>query len=187
MSEEEADVEKDYQALFEEWVEKSQPHYAAIGLVAAHWAYFEAVIDDWCLRLANIPAQPGACLTSQIMGSGRKLDAFISIVGLLGIKTPSAKSLAMFAQRTAGLAEQRNRAAAHDPWDLTDPDNPYRLEVTARKKLRIHWVRVSTDELNRLAGNIKTLTNDFEELAQEALTAPREPSSDKPPPEAHRS
>lgn len=133
--------------IFEAWEVMASKHYAALGLTASNWAYFEAVIDDWNLKLADIPLQLGACFTAQIAGSGRKLDAFNSIVKLLGVKTLSADTLEEFAKKASGLAERRNRAV-HDSWDLSNPNDPKRLEVTARRKLRLQTVPVSTDSIS---------------------------------------
>jgi hypothetical protein len=168
----------DKKKLFEAWEELASNHYAALGVVASNWAIFETTIDIWNLKLADIPAQFGTCFTAQIAGSGRKLDAFISIVKLLGIKKPSADTLEKFAKKAGYLAERRNRAI-HDPWDLSDPNNPKRLESTARKKLKLQDVLVSTDEILNLAGDIATLRNEFDAIASEVMSGPREPSPHK--------
>jgi hypothetical protein len=161
-----------YEEQFKIWSTKADKHLSRIGLVAANWAYFEALIDHKTLEIAGIQHEQGSCLTAQIAGSGRKLDAFISIVRLVGVKTPSAQVLEDFSKRTTGLAEQRNRAI-HDPWDLSNPDDPKRIEATARKKLRLKKVHISTDNLAKLAGDIATLKNEFEQLAEQVLISSR--------------
>ncbi len=155
-----------FMKMFEEWSEVTARHYAMVGLVASNWAYFEAVIDDWTLRLAEIEPNIGACLTAQIAGSGRKMDAFISLLRLLKVGAPTADEWDKFAKRVAGLAEQRNRAI-HDPWFLHDPEKPKRLEVTARRKLRNEMVPMSTIEVAALAANIETLTLEFDKIVME--------------------
>jgi hypothetical protein len=168
----------DWKELFEAWEKVASKHCAALGQVALNWAIFETIIDYWNLKLADISPQFGTCLTAQIAGSGRKLDAFIPIVKLLGIKKPSADTLEKFAKKAGCLAEQRNRAI-HDPWDLSNPNTPKRLELTARKKLRRQLIPVSTDEMSNLAGDIATLKNEFVTIAKEAMNATREPSPHK--------
>ena len=54
-------------------------HYAMIGMIAAEWAYFESLIDRYTQRLAGIDDHVGTCLTSQIAGHARKLDAYIAL------------------------------------------------------------------------------------------------------------
>ncbi len=160
--------------IFEAWKETASNHYAALGIVASNWAIFETTIDIWNLKLADISPQFGTCLTAQIAGSGRKLDAFISIVKLLRVKNPSTDTLEKFAKKAGCLAERRNRAI-HDPWDLSNPHNPKRLESTARKKLRLQEILVSTDDICNLAGDIATLKNEFDAIASEAMNGTREP------------
>ena len=139
-------------------------HYAAIGRVAANWSYLEAVIDDWCLRVAKIPVRLGVCLTAQISGSARKLDAFIAVAELQGAKPKTLKKLHKIASKTAGLAERRHRVV-HDVWDILDPEHPHRLEATARKKLRLQPIMVLTKDVLKLAAEVDLNRADFEELA----------------------
>ncbi|MGC9953208.1 MAG: hypothetical protein ABSD21_02890 [Rhizomicrobium sp.] len=154
----------------ETWRRLERDHLAAVGMVASNWAYFEAVIDDWVLRLAHIEPSIGACITAQIAGSGRKLDAFISLSGFLRASAPSANDWEKFASKVAGVAERRNRVV-HDPWFLIDPENPIRLEATARKKLRLEMILVPTTEVNKLAKDIEKLRAKFEDMARFAITS----------------
>jgi hypothetical protein len=155
-------------------------HYAAIGHVAAEWSYFELVIDSWSLSASGIHVQPGVCLTSQIAGHARKLDAFISITRLLNPNHGFGAELDQFCKDANSLAEQRNRTI-HDHWDTDDILNPRRIEATARKKLRLKHVDVPTEELLKLALNIDALRDRFDDLASRIISAPR-PSHEKPPP-----
>lgn len=54
-------------------------HFAAMGRVATKWALLEVVVDGCSIKLAEISGIRGLCLTSQIFGIKRKLDAFISL------------------------------------------------------------------------------------------------------------
>ncbi|MDX2143413.1 MAG: hypothetical protein SFV19_08665 [Rhodospirillaceae bacterium] len=152
-------------------------HYAAIGHVAAAWAYFEAVVDEWTLKLANIPTKRGICLTAQIAGSARKLDAFIALACLKDIGKLAGK-LQKFSQNTVGLAERRNRVV-HDPWDTTDILEPSRIEATARKKLRLGRVRVPTKVVLDLAIEVDEHRESFEALASEVFSAHHRAQSEK--------
>jgi hypothetical protein len=112
---------------FVEWKTEVDKHYAAIGLVTANWSYFEAFLDMWIQRFAEIWGDVGVCLTSQIAGPARKIDALISLIRLRGVSDPSPETLDVFSKKVQGLAEQRNRVA-HDLWDLSDPKLPARLK-----------------------------------------------------------
>lgn len=149
-----------------EGLEANKSHYAAIGRVAAEWAFFERIIDAWSLDYAAVTEQIGVCFTAQIMGSRAKLDAFISLAGLFGASKSRLAGLRRFAQNIVGLAEQRNRAI-HDMWELTDPKKPQRHEATARKVVRLLKIHVPTNELLDLADTIKKTRLKFNMMAAE--------------------
>ena len=114
--------------------EYAQRHYAAIGKVAAEWAEFEFILDTRTLRLAGFPAEKGTCLTAQIAGPARKLDAYISLARLCGASETTIKKISKFQQQTYDLAEKRNRIV-HDQWLIFPSGSTHRLEITARRKL----------------------------------------------------
>jgi hypothetical protein len=95
--------------------EEIRTHLATIGLVASSWAGFELAIDMSALAVANISQQVGLCLTAQISGSARKLDAYIAIARQRGADKNFLQELNTLAKETTALAERRNRAV-HDPW-----------------------------------------------------------------------
>lgn len=111
--------------------------YAAIGRVAAEWAAFEVHIDGACISLGQLDIYNASCLTAQIAGSARKLDAYIAIAKFRGVGEDYLKILNKFADETRKLAEKRNRIV-HDPWVIQH--TPSRYEVTARKNLRMGFV-----------------------------------------------
>jgi hypothetical protein len=106
------------------------------------------VLTSSTLALGRIPVKVGFCLTSQVSGSARKLDAYIAIAQLLGADEKLVCELKAFAGRTTKLAGQRNRVV-HDPWLVpTAKGVSQRLEITARKKLRHEYIAVSASEIN---------------------------------------
>src|SRR5260221_12717725 len=144
-------------------------HLAAIGTVASSWAVFEAVIDDLTLKLGNIPQDPGLCLTAQVSGHARKLDAYIAIARLRGADKFNGE-LETFAQETSPLAERRNRVV-HDPWLLFFKDGAQRLETNARKKLRHQLVAMSKEDILKLANDITAHLNRFVDLHEKISAA----------------
>jgi hypothetical protein len=125
-------------------------HYEAIGRVTTAWAMFETVLDISIWFLAKTDFEKGACLTAQISGSGRKLDAIISLTKLTIDQEATIKELNKIAEATRHLAEKRNRVV-HDPW-IGDNGKLLRLEATARKILRLRQVEVNDgDTLNLVA------------------------------------
>jgi hypothetical protein len=153
--------------------ELAQAHYEAIGRVASEWASFEATLDTASIHMAQIEPMAGVCFTSQIPGSGRKLDAYIALARLKGADR-TVSELNDFAKDAQGLQEQRNRIV-HDPWvGLT---KPHRLEATARRKLRLEFIPVSTEEVLEVAAKIIALEKRFEALDEKVNLDAR----DKPP------
>jgi hypothetical protein len=142
----------------------SQEHYAAIGRVAVEWSSFEANIDLYSLRLAGFNQEEGICFTAQIAGSGRKLDAYIAIAQVRGLKAATVKKLHVFAADTQGLAEQRNRVV-HDSW--AGIGGPHCLEATARKKLKFEYVEVPTKEVLKLSHKISAHNERFYQLNEQ--------------------
>lgn len=142
-------------------------HYAAIGVVAAEWANFEAIIDYCTIRLTGLRDDFGACLTSQISGSARKLDAYISVARNRGA-TDVDKDLKKFSEAVARLAERRNRIV-HDPWSVSHGQTPRRFEITARKILKYEFVEVSTADVHNCAADIRLVVDQLEKLHERII------------------
>jgi hypothetical protein len=171
-------VAKDAKQTFDEWKTEALKHYSGIGVVTANWSYFEAVLDTWIHHFADTNVEIGVCLTSQIVGSGRKIDALVSLIKFRGVSDPSPKALDVFSKKVAGLAEQRNRVA-HDLWNLSDPKLPTRLTATARKKLILQREPVATEQLYKLAIDIVTLCNELDAMCEKAFESWRQRPSGK--------
>jgi hypothetical protein len=137
-------------------------HMSFVGMVASAWAELEFAIDSCATDVADIPRDISVCFTAQIIGSNRKIDAYIALVRLRGVNRYNA-DLELFAKDTASLAERRNRVI-HDPWMTTGRAHPARLEATARRALRFQFVEVPTAEVIALGDEIIKHTGRFAEL-----------------------
>jgi hypothetical protein len=146
-------------------------HYAAIGRVAAGWAFLEALVDTWSMELAGLSTQPGVCLTSQIAGIARKLDAFISLARLRPISDALVKDLNDFAKLARGLSEKRNRLV-HDVWYFDHPNPPEHLEATARKVLRFEYIPQTTEQILEFVRKIDQASDRFHELGDKVKACP---------------
>jgi hypothetical protein len=144
-------------------IDLTKEHYAGIGRVAVEWSEFEFLVDISTLMLAKIKMKAGFCLTAQIAGAARKLDAYIALAQVLGAEKKTVKALNAFAKDTIGLTEQRNRII-HDTWSALG--GPHRFELTARKVLRREYVPVSEDDLVKLTNLIKSHGDRFYELTK---------------------
>ena len=152
-------------------------HLAAIGKVAAYWSTFESTLDRLSHDLAGINSKVGMCLTAQISGTGRKLDAYIALARSRGT-TKAIPELNKFANDTVGLAEQRNRII-HDSWIIVPAHPPLRLEITARKKPVADLIEHSTPEVEKLASaivaHVKRLIDLHRQMLAEAGPLPEKP------------
>jgi hypothetical protein len=144
-------------------------HHAALGKIAVVWSYFESLVDLNITILAKLESREvGVCLTSQIAGISRKLDAYIALAKLRGAAPALSKQLEGFAKDTIGLAEQRNRYI-HDVWTLSQYPKPAsRLEATARRKLRLKQIDTPGSELHSFAHTVAKHAVRFIGLSQEA-------------------
>lgn len=141
-------------------------HYSALGQVVAAWANFESLLDFWLMVFAKLEEGVGVCFTSQISGSGPRIDGFIALVRYLGAANKWLTNLEKFANDARGLSLQRNRAV-HDVWDMHLPSSPLRFEVSAKRAVRVVQIHVPTEELLHLVENIETLRERFEDMALE--------------------
>jgi hypothetical protein len=145
-------------------------HFDAIGRVAVAWAFFEAEIDGACINLAEVEDERGICLTSQIAGSARKLDAFLSLARLYPLPEDLNKRLNKLYEDARQHAEKRNRIV-HDPWLFDHPNPPFRYEATARKILKHQRVPMSTEAVLNFVQDIRNLRSTFMILEEEVLLA----------------
>ena len=156
--------------------ELTTDHYAAIGRVATEWSFFERMIDDACIALADTSPKVGVCFTANLLGYRAKLQAFISLVKHLGVISLN-KELTDFFQCTQRLASRRNRVV-HDPWSLEDPERPMRREASAEQKLKLLDEEMSTEEVLGVVDQIIKHQKKFEELTEQ-ITTTQTPSPGK--------
>jgi hypothetical protein len=154
-------------ALAEEGI--AAKHMSYVGMVATAWAELEITIDLSATRVARIPYDVGVCFTAQVIGSNRKIDAYLSVVRLRGVKRYNG-DLELFAKDTAALAERRNRVV-HDPWIIIGNAPPSRFEATARRSLRLQYVEMATDQVIKLGDEILNHTDRFRGLHDKVMAA----------------
>jgi hypothetical protein len=134
--------------------ESTDPHYAAIGRVAATWASFEHDIQSEIWTAAGVTNPVGACITAQIGNSARLLDCLVALLALRGTPEPQLKELRSFSSEVDQMQRTRNRIV-HDTWYLRFRDDDaiipdaYRIEISAKKKLIFGIVPHSTAELDK--------------------------------------
>ncbi len=158
--------------------------YRAIGHVAVRWSRLEANIATQLWRLADVDDGPGACLTSQIVGVSRLLDALRSIVIFRGGSTGLVSKLQKFAAKSYGLVEKRNRVI-HDDWYFY-PTGPSRHEIKAKGRLVWEIKPESAAAVEAVAIEIAWHTAAFYEIARQIAVEELMPSLRKRPERAPR-
>jgi hypothetical protein len=143
---------RDYGPQFEYMRAFTDAHLTAIGRVALNWANVELRLARALWALAGLDRKFGTCLTAQIPNSARMLDALSALANLRGASNAALRKINKFAERTFGLQEQKNRAV-HDTWTF-DPGSTLRWPHTARRKVSVDPVPVTTNELEVLAQTI---------------------------------
>jgi hypothetical protein len=145
--------------------ESTDPHYAAIGRVAAMWASFEHDLQSQIWAIAGISNSIGACITSQIGISGRLVDCLLALLAFRGISDDDLKPFRSFGEEIGRKQRKRNRII-HDPWHLDFPDEelppkPYRLEISAATKLVLRPVAHATEDVDKFINEIILLKNEL--------------------------
>jgi hypothetical protein len=160
----------DLSALSAESSSRISAHFRSVGVIASLWTGFELMLDISSIEIGRIPDEAGLCLTSQIAGPARKLDAYVALARLRGADA-FARELNEFAKDTQGIGERRNRVI-HDPWLFFTENGPaIRLETTARRSLRHKFVEMTLAEMTKLIRDINAHVTRFFQLHQRILAA----------------
>jgi hypothetical protein len=147
-------------------------HYASLGKVASAWSEFEHVIQWAIWSLAGLDNLTGACITIQIGTSSRMMDAIIALLRLRGAPENAITPLQKFATEVADMQRKRNRIV-HDPWSFRLPSaQPYRMEMTAQKKLVSDLIPHSTTEVVGFLDKISALPGQFDALLSAVPLSP---------------
>lgn len=147
-------------------LEATLPHYTAVGRVAATWAAFEHDVQLLIWGRAGVEQEIGACMTTQIGGSGRMLDALISLMELHGATDDHLTAMRSFAEKVGRKQRRRNRIV-HDPWYFRFQDDgsakPLRMEISAAKKL-VYEAKddETTKSINEFVKEIQSLSSELD-------------------------
>lgn len=90
-------------------------HLELVGKIASQWAKLEGEIDYSIWRLAEMPPNLGACITTSFVSVFPKLKALAGLAYTRGASKTTVKPLIAFRNGLYDTAEKRNRAV-HDRW-----------------------------------------------------------------------
>ena len=96
------------------------PIYSLVGQVASSWAHIDHLLDILIWQLADVDAQAGACITSQIGGTYGRFRAVIALLRFHQQRTN--KNLRALIDKATELSQKANNygegrhRTVHDPW-----------------------------------------------------------------------
>jgi hypothetical protein len=141
-------------------LEKTMPHYAAVGRVASKWAQLEHHIQELIWGLAGLDEMTGTCITSQIGQSGRLMDALLALLEQKGASKDELKPFGKFCHSVSDKQRMRNRIV-HDPWyfhfNQDGSTTGYRLESSAVKTVVRKLIKQDQEKLETLIQDIESL------------------------------
>jgi hypothetical protein len=141
-------------------LEKTMPHYAAVGRVASKWAQLEHQMQELIWGLAGLDETTGTCITSQIANSGRLMDALLALLEQKGASKDELKPLHKLNKAIGDKQRMRNRIV-HDPWyfhfNQDGSTTGYRLESSAQKTLVRKLIKQEHEKLETLIQDIGNL------------------------------
>jgi hypothetical protein len=141
-------------------LEKTIPHYTAVGRVASKWAQLELHIQELIWGLAGLDAMRGTCITSQIGNSGRLMDALMALLDLKGATKKQRKPIHEFCKAVQDKQRMRNRIV-HEPWYFHFNDDEtttgYRLETTTVRTPVHKLIKQDEKKLETLIEEIDSL------------------------------
>jgi hypothetical protein len=156
-------------------LEKTMPHYAAIGRVASKWAQLEHHIQELIWGLTGLDAMTGTCITSQIGSSGRLMDALMALLKLKGATKKQRKPIHEFCEAVKDKQRMRNRIV-HDPWYFHFNDDEtttgYWLETSAVRTAVHKLIEQDDKKLETLIEEIESLHLQLTTLVEPWYTKP---------------
>jgi hypothetical protein len=137
------------------------PHYTIIGRVAVKWAVLEALIDGAIAFLASCGEKEMTCVTAQLIGPAKRMDALIALLTHTNGSDDLRKQLKNFQGRIQQLGEDRNRVV-HDPLFLNkDSGFVHKLLATAKGQLKYSFDPVSKKQMEAVADAIHAAGQEF--------------------------
>jgi hypothetical protein len=140
-------------------LEKTMPHYAAVGRVASKWAQLDHHIQELIWGLAGLDAMTGTCITSQIGNSGRLMDALLALLEQKGATKKELQPLRSLSD-VIGIKQRMRNRIIHDPWYFhfnQDRTTGYRFESSAVKTVVRKPIKQDYEKLEKLIQDIESL------------------------------
>jgi hypothetical protein len=139
-------------------LEKTMPHYAAVGRVASKWAQLDHHIQELIWGLAGLDAMTGTCITSQIGNSGRLMDALLALLEQKGATKKELQPLRSLSD-VIGIKQRMRNRIIHDPWyfhfNQDGTTTGYRFESSAVTTVVRKPIKQDYEKLEKLIQDIE--------------------------------
>jgi hypothetical protein len=143
---------------------KFKPYFVAIGKMSAMWARFEFTLDDIIWELANVSPKAGTCLTSQWIGPRPRFRCLVALLHLRGSNKRLVNDANSISSTAESLSQQRNRYVHDQVVSHLIEKTFYRMETTADKKIKHHFVPLEINDITNLIDKIDALQKNLERL-----------------------
>jgi hypothetical protein len=140
--------------------------YELVGRIACDWAALEMKINDCIWALSGTSFGAGACVTSQIHSIDSRMKALAALLTLKGATELATKINGYGANVLRKASDKRNRAV-HDIWFSDDHGNAKQLIITADRKLRLHIIARTKEDLRKDHNIVEDALFDFFAICDE--------------------
>jgi len=139
-----------------------------VGHIASEWAHLEHILDEIIWNLSKIDQKKGACVTAQLMGTGPRCRAIVSLCTISGIDDEMIAKVRSFMGSCERASEHRHRIV-HDPWYVdTGTQKPAQFKSMPFRGIKTSGPQYGITEAD--AAQIDKTLNDVRELVSEATT-----------------
>jgi hypothetical protein len=154
-----ADDNQEYNLL-----DDDDPHFAVVGLVACLWGLLETSIDGMIAQLAFTDERSMACVTAQLIGPAKRMDALIALFRHRGGSKELVPELKSFQGSIQQLGEDRNRII-HDPLVRHKATGAvYKSLITAKGELKYGFLPVPIENMQKTVREIRAAIGRFIDL-----------------------
>jgi len=147
--------------------EQNARHYCAVGRVAVAWTRLERYLSEAVWMLAGVDNERGECVTAQISGASKMINAFSALSDL---RCPGIAKESKFMERLdciQSLADRRNEVV-NDLWTF-DPGVTNRWPTRVERTRRQGPIAMTTSEVEALAQEIERFSITFLDFRREFL------------------
>jgi hypothetical protein len=141
----------------------------------------EALIDGAIANLARCGEAEMTCVTAQLIGPAKRMDALIALFTHRKGSADLRKQLNKFKGKVQDLGERRNRVV-HDPLVKNEGTGQvHKFLATAKGELKYSFEPVSKEQMAGVAVSIREAIQEFRRLKKAIEIEMRERLQEQPP------